>query len=237
MRSLVDTEVPEDDLFAGIDARVGGCGAEPGRPRSLCTVNAVLVDAGPAATGAFRRAGSGRRRPGRARSSARRRRWRLLVVILLGDRAGLPHPVDDQAPQAACPPSFEPPEEPSGRRRPRREGPSRGLDGREDARGGCSAHAQPARRRHLALPAPARRQPGRLVGVVGRGVRRGGPARRAGAALGRLRRLPLVPRHGARVVRGPGDRRAAQRATSWRSRSTARSGRTSTPSTWRPPRP
>jgi mycothiol S-conjugate amidase len=24
VRSLVDTEVPEDDLFAGIDARVGG---------------------------------------------------------------------------------------------------------------------------------------------------------------------------------------------------------------------
>jgi mycothiol S-conjugate amidase len=24
VRSLVDTEVPEDDLFAGVDARVGG---------------------------------------------------------------------------------------------------------------------------------------------------------------------------------------------------------------------
>ena len=32
--------------------------------------------------------------------------------------------------------------------------------------------------------------------------------RRAGAALGRLRRLPLVPRHGARVVRGRGRRPA-----------------------------
>ena len=34
-------------------------------------------------------------------------------------------------------------------------------------------HAQPARQRHLALPAPARGQPGRLVGVGGRGVRGG----------------------------------------------------------------
>ena len=37
------------------------------------------------------------------------------------------------------------------------------------------------------------------------------PARRAGAALGRLRGLPLVPRHGARVVRGR--RRPPRRST------------------------
>ena len=53
------------------------------------------------------------------------------------------------------------------------------------------------------VPAAARGQPGRLVAVVRRGLRRGGAARRPGAALRRLRRLPLVPRHGARVVRGP----------------------------------
>ena len=45
-----------------------------------------------------------------------------------------------------------------------------------------------------------------------RGVRRGPAPRRPGPAVGRLRRLPLVPRHGARVVRGRAGRRAAERA-------------------------
>ncbi len=50
------------------------------------------------------------------------------------------------------------------------------------------------------------------MGVGARGVR-GGPApQRAGAALGRVRRLPLVPRDGPRVVRGPRDRRGHERA-------------------------
>ena len=62
-----------------------------------------------------------------------------------------------------------------------------------------------------------------------RGSRRSRPA---DTALGRLRGLPLVPRHGARVVRGRGRGRGPQRATSSRSRSTARSGPTSTRSTW-----
>ena len=44
-----------------------------------------------------------------------------------------------------------------------------------------------------------------------RGVRRGPPPRRAGPAVGRLRGLPLVPRHGARVVRGRAGRRADER--------------------------
>ena len=52
------------------------------------------------------------------------------------------------------------------------------------------------------LPAPARRQPGRLVGV---GDEAFAEARRRDVPVllsRRVRRLPLVPRHGARVVRG-----------------------------------
>ena len=62
------------------------------------------------------------------------------------------------------------------------------------------------------LPAPARRQPGRLVPVGRRGVRAGARRGQADPALGRLQRVPLVPRDGARVVRGPGDRGADERA-------------------------
>ena len=54
-------------------------------------------------------------------------------------------------------------------------------------------------------------QPGRLVAVVGRRLRGGPPPRRPGPDLGRVRRLPLVPRHGARVVRGRGGRGRRQR--------------------------
>ena len=62
---------------------------------------------------------------------------------------------------------------------------------------------EPARGRDLALPAPARRQSRRLVPVGRRGVR----ARRARGPpdlpLDRLLGLPLVPRDGPRVLRGP----------------------------------
>ena len=54
----------------------------------------------------------------------------------------------------------------------------------------------------------------------------------ADPALGRLLGLPLVPRDGARVVRGRRRRRGDERAASSTSRSTARSGPTSTRSTW-----
>src|SRR6266545_4812426 len=55
-------------------------------------------------------------------------------------------------------------------------------------------------------------EPGRLVGVGGGGVR-GGPATQpAGAAERGLRGLPLVPRDGARVVRGRGHRGVPQQA-------------------------
>jgi zinc/manganese transport system permease protein len=71
-------------------------------------------------------------------------------------------------------------------------------------------YGEPAEDRNQPLPPAARGQPGRLVAVVGRSVRRGATAGRASHAVGRVRGLPLVPRHGARVVRGPGDRRPRQ---------------------------
>ena len=60
----------------------------------------------------------------------------------------------------------------------------------------------------------------------GRGLRGGGPPGRPGLRLHRLRGLPLVPRHGARVLRGRGHRPGIERPASWRSRWTARSTRT-----------
>ena len=71
---------------------------------------------------------------------------------------------------------------------------------------------EPARGRDQPVPAPARRQPGGLVPVGRRGLRprpRRGPA---DAPVGRLLVVPLVPRDGARVVRGPGHRRGHERA-------------------------
>ena len=62
------------------------------------------------------------------------------------------------------------------------------------------------------VPPPAQGQPRRLVPVGRRGAR---PRPRGGQAdprLDRLRRLPLVPRDGARVLRGPAGRRADERA-------------------------
>ena len=61
---------------------------------------------------------------------------------------------------------------------------------------------EPARRRDVAVPPPAPRQPGRLVRVGSRGIAGRGSRRQAGPALGRVLRVPLVPRDGARVVRG-----------------------------------
>ena len=55
-------------------------------------------------------------------------------------------------------------------------------------------------------------QPRRLVGVERRGVRGGAAAQRADPAERRVRRLPLVPRDGARVVRGRGDGGVPERA-------------------------
>src|SRR5450759_4935892 len=75
-----------------------------------------------------------------------------------------------------------------------------------------SRHAhEPARRRDEPVPPPARAQPRGLAsmgrGGAGAGARRGPPD----LPLHRLRGLPLVPRHGARVVRGSGDGGVPQR--------------------------
>ena len=86
---------------------------------------------------------------------------------------------------------------------------------------------QSARPREEPVPPPARVQPGRLVRVGRGGVRQGAAREQADLPLDRLLDVPLVPRHGARVVRGRRGRRAAQRSTSWPSRSIARSGPTS----------
>ena len=73
-------------------------------------------------------------------------------------------------------------------------------------------HGQPPRRRDLPVPAPARRQPGRLVPVGRGGLRARARRGQAAARLDRLLGLPLVPRDGARVLRGPEARRADERA-------------------------
>ena len=81
-----------------------------------------------------------------------------------------------------------------------------------NATAGSSTDAEPPRRRDLALPAPAQGQPGRLAAVGRAGARGGARARRAAARLDRLLGLPLVPRDGARVVRGPRRRGLHERA-------------------------
>ena len=91
-----------------------------------------------------------------------------------------------------------------GPRRPPRRGLSRRRYG--------APHGQPPRRRDQPLPAPARRQPGRLVPVGRRGVRPGPGRGPAGPAVGRLLGLPLVPRHGPRVLRGRRHRGPDERA-------------------------
>ncbi len=62
------------------------------------------------------------------------------------------------------------------------------------------------RRSELALPSPALLQPGGLVPVGCGGFRRRPQPPGPGPAQRGLRLLPLVSRHGPRVVRGPGDR-------------------------------
>src|SRR5437762_1406020 len=75
-----------------------------------------------------------------------------------------------------------------------------------------SRPGEPPRRRELALPPPAPGQPRRLVPVGPRRLRPGARRGQAGAALGRLLRLPLVPRHGPRELRGRrGGRRRERR--------------------------
>ena len=75
-----------------------------------------------------------------------------------------------------------------------------------------SVHAQSTRRRDEPLPPAAREQPGRLV-PVGAGCPGSREApRSAHLPVHRVRRLSLVPRHGARVVRGRGHGTTAQRA-------------------------
>ena len=71
---------------------------------------------------------------------------------------------------------------------------------------------QPPGRRDQPLPAPARAQPGRLVSLGPRGDRQGEGRGQADLPLDRLLGLPLVPRHGARELRGPGHRRPDERA-------------------------
>ena len=71
---------------------------------------------------------------------------------------------------------------------------------------------EPSRDRDEPVPPPARAEPGRLVPVGRRGARPRARGGQADPALDRLRRLPLVPRDGARVVRGRANRRADERA-------------------------
>ena len=72
-------------------------------------------------------------------------------------------------------------------------------------------HDEPTRGCDEPLPAAARRQPGRLA-PVGRGSARARQTReQADPAVDRILGLPLVPRDGARVLRGPGGRRRDER--------------------------
>src|SRR3954453_8202311 len=75
-----------------------------------------------------------------------------------------------------------------------------------------TGHGQRALARDLPLPAPAPAQPGRLAAVGRGGAGPGARARASAARLDRLLGLPLVPRDGARVLRGPRGRRADERA-------------------------
>ncbi len=108
--------------------------------------------------------------------------WRALYTIV---------PRKSFAPAARVPASFDP-----GRELP----------------ASLTRDAQPARGRDLALPPPAQGQPGGLVSVGRRGARTGEGGGEAHPRLDRLLGLPLVPRDGARVVRGPADRVRDERA-------------------------
>ena len=74
------------------------------------------------------------------------------------------------------------------------------------------ADAQRTGARDQPVPPPAPRQPGRLAAVGRRGPEPRARARPAAARVDRLLELPLVPRHGARVLRGRRDRGAHERA-------------------------
>ena len=71
---------------------------------------------------------------------------------------------------------------------------------------------KPPRARDQPLSAAAQAQSGRLVALGAGGAGRGEAQRQADPALGRLRRLPLVPRHGARELRGRRHRARDERA-------------------------
>ena len=73
------------------------------------------------------------------------------------------------------------------------------------------AMSQPPHRRHLRLPPVRRPSAHPLVSLGRRGLRGGAGAGPAGAARHRRRLVPLVPRHGRRVVRGPSARRVPER--------------------------
>ena len=73
------------------------------------------------------------------------------------------------------------------------------------ADGGCgvpSSHAQPPRGRDQSVPTPACEQSGRLDAVGRRCAGASEAARPADLPVDRLRGVPLVPCHGARIVRG-----------------------------------
>ena len=103
---------------------------------------------------------------------------------------------------------------------PRRAGDQRDLPLQRDLHGRDGTPAigslgwsgEPTRRRGQPVPAPARRQPGRLVPVGRRGVRGGGGARRPAPPVGRLLGVPLVPRDGPRELRGRRRRRGDEPA-------------------------
>src|SRR5918998_1525030 len=74
------------------------------------------------------------------------------------------------------------------------------------------AHGEPAGERDEPVPAAAQGQPRGLVPVGGGGAREGAGGGQADPALRRLLGLPLVPRHGARVLRGRRDGAHDERA-------------------------
>src|SRR6185437_13377318 len=77
----------------------------------------------------------------------------------------------------------------------RTEGRHRSVTGR----GGRWGYGRTTAWRDESIPASACRQPGRLVAMGRRGIRRGAAAGRARAAVGRVLGVPLVPCDGARV--------------------------------------
>ena len=91
---------------------------------------------------------------------------------------------------------------------------------------------QPAGPGDEPLPAPARPQPGGLVSVGARGVRQGQGREQADLPVGRLQLVLLVPRHGARELRGRRDRQGPQRELRLHQGRPRGAARTSTRSTW-----